>query len=387
MTCPYRGLNYFREEDADFFFGRDRVIDRLVEKVKHHTLLAVVGASGSGKSSVVRAGLVPRLRKKNSGAVWDVVTMIPGEKPLHSLAKVILPLIEPELSGRALVKARTAMAKDLQSEEIPLWDLVGLALEQQRGTDRVLLVVDQWEELYTECEDVLQRQRFIEELLAATAIKNSPLTVILTVRDDFYGKLLENTELMEQLGDGRVDISPMKREELEAAIVGPSKIVDLTFEAGLVSLLLDDAGQEPGNLPLLEFTLQQLWEKRSRGAEQTLTHEAYNAIGRLVGAIATHAEAVYEELEDTERDALPNLFRRLVRAGAQTEEDTRRRAVLAELDETAQRAAQKLADKRLLITTRSDGGQELSGDTERTPDRKPSESVVSGNTVEVSHES
>lgn len=286
--------------------------------------------------------------------------MRPGVDPLHALAEVLLPLIEPELSGVALVEKRTELAEKLKSAKTPLWDLVAEALRHQKGTDRLLLVVDQWEELYTQCEDSVTRQRFIEELLAATARKQSPLSVVLTVRSDFYTHLLQNRALLDQLQDGRLDLGPMTRNELREAIAKPAANVGLTFQDGLVDRLLDDGGDEPGNLPLLEFALQELWKRRN--ASQ-MTHAAYEALGRLSGAIATRAEEVYRNLDPAEQAAAPLLFRRLVRAGTKTEEDTRRRADLRSLDEATQRVVRRLADERLLVTTHAATSDETSTET------------------------
>ncbi|MEJ7595516.1 MAG: TIR domain-containing protein, partial [Planctomycetaceae bacterium] len=186
--CPFRGLLAFREEDAEFFFGRQTYTNDLVSLVKQHPLVAVVGASGSGKSLVVRAGLVPQLRHSDDGTVWDILTMIPKDNPLHSLADVFLPLVEPDLSGIDLIEKRNALAEKLEHRRVPLWDLAVEGLRQQKGTQRLLLVVDQWEEIYTNCKSETQRHRFIEELLDATSRTGSPLSVVFTVRWDFYGE-------------------------------------------------------------------------------------------------------------------------------------------------------------------------------------------------------
>ena len=379
MICPYRGLLAFREEDADFFFGRQKYTDDLVKLVGQHSIVAVTGASGSGKSSVVRAGLVPRLRKRGEGQVWDILTMFPKENPLHSLADVLLPLVEPELSGIDLIRKRKALADDLEQARVPLWDLVTEALRQQKGTDRLLLVVDQWEEIYTNCKNDTQRNRFLEELLDATSRADSPLSVVFTVRWDFYGEILKNRPLLDRLEHSQLNLGPMNREELRSAIEGPGSKVGLTFQDGLVERILDDAGDEPGSLPLLEFVLEELWKVR-RGDGQ-LTHEAYGKLGRLTGAIATRAETFYSKLNGEEQRAAESLFRRLVQAGSKTEEDTRRRADLKSLDATSQQLARKLADERLLVTTRAIA-------VTSAVDFGPADGIYlpMGETVEVAHE-
>ena len=180
-----------------------------------------------------------------------------------------------------------------------------------------------------------------------------------TVRSDFYGELLQDRQLLDRLLDGKVDLGPMTSEELRQAITQPAETVGLTFQDGLVDRLLADAGEEPGHLPLLEFALEGLWE-RSEGGR--LTHQAYETLGRLSGAIAARAEAVFSELTPTEQAAAPGLFRRLVRAGTKTEEDTRRRADLRSLDEASQGVVRLLANKRLLVTARA-GSEDTSHET------------------------
>ena len=314
-----------------------------------HSLVGVVGASGSGKSSVVRAGLVPQLRHSDDGTVWDIVTMIPKDNPLHSLADVFLPLVEPDLSGINLIRNRNTLAEDLEHRRVPLWDLAVEGLRQQKGTQRLLLVVDQWEEIYTNCKSGTQRTRFIEELLDATSRTGSSLSVVFTVRWDFYGEVLQDRTLLDRLENSRLDLGPMNRDELRSVIEEPAAKIGLTFQDGLVERILDDAGDEPGSLPLLEFVLGELWDKR-RGDGQ-VTHDAYQALGRITGAIATRAETIFNQLNLDEQRAAESLFRRLVQAGAKTEEDTRRRADLQGLDASTQQVARKLASERLLVTS------------------------------------
>jgi hypothetical protein len=183
-VCPYRGLREFREEDAPFFFGRNHYTAQLAKAVEQYPFVAVVGASGSGKSSAVRAGLVPRLRQSR-GIVWDIVTLVPGDRPLHSLAAALVPLLEPELDEVARLAKIGELGGHLAEGRVVLRDVASRVLEKQRGTDRLLLLVDQWEELYMLCRDDLIRRRFIDQLLEATMA--APLIVVLTMRGDFFG--------------------------------------------------------------------------------------------------------------------------------------------------------------------------------------------------------
>ena len=350
VVCPYRGLLPFREEDSSFYFGRESYIRQLDETLARNNLVAVVGASGSGKSSLVQSGLVPRLRRSGRNPVWEIAMMRPGVDPFHALADVILPLIEPQTSGIALVKKRAELVELMRTRKTPLWDLTSEALRQQRGTDRLLLVVDQWEELYVECKDESLATRFIEQIIESTSQSNTALSVVFTIREDFYRHILTNRALLDRLRDARVDLGPMNDSERREAIERPAQMVGLTFESGLVERLLADAGHEPGNLPLLEFALEELWKRQET---DRMTHAAYDAFGRLSGALATRAEDVYGSLDESAKEATPSLFRRLVNAGAKSEEDARRRAEISSLDEPAQRVVRRMADRRLLVTSAS----------------------------------
>jgi formylglycine-generating enzyme required for sulfatase activity len=354
--APYRGLGVFREEDAPFFFGRDTFIsDALLPVVERRALVAVVGASGSGKSSVVRAGLLPRLRHGDGGKVWEIATLLPSDRPLHALAAALLPLLEPERAEMTETDRLAEVGKlagYLTAGTVALRDVVARVLEKQPGTERLLLVADQWEEIYTLTQDAAAAQRFITEVLDATAA--SPLTLVLTLRGDFFGEVLAHRGLADRLQGGVVNLGPMKREEIEAVVVRPAEKVGLTFEPGLPDRILDDVGEEPGHLPLLEFVLTGLWQDRRAGR---LLHEGYEAMGGVQGAMAQRAEAVWKDLGDREAPALHRLFLHLVRAGAGTA-DTRRRAALSELAPAVRSVVEKLARERLLVTGRDEASGE-----------------------------
>ena len=343
--CPYRGLLYFREEDAPFFFGRAEAITQLVRAVEQYSLVAVVGASGSGKSSVVRAGLVPELRKSRE-RIWEVATIVPTDRPVQALAAVLMPLLEPDMGETDRLIETNKLADAFLESTVQLRDVVDRALVKQPGTDRLLLIVDQWEELFTLCGDDRARRCFIDNVLDATA--TAKLSVVLTLRGDFFGRAITAyRSLSDRVQGAQVNLGPMKREELRLAIEEPARQVGLTFETGLVDLILEQAGDEPGHLPLLEFVLRQLWGDR-RGGE--LHHDAYKAIGQLEGAIAKKAESLYLKCSKEERRKIQQIFLRLVRPG-EGEADTRRRATLAEMGEGLQRLVKTLADERLLVTS------------------------------------
>lgn len=352
--CPYRGLSYFREEDAPFFFGREAVTDRLVGAVRNSNLTALVGPSGSGKSSVVRAGLLPNLRLGSGETTYEIITLVPGSRPLRALASALLPALEPDkwlaidIDELALLKRRKELADLLADDTEGLRNTVERIIEKQTGTDRLLLFVDQWEELYTMDHNAGEAEKFVDAILDATL--NAPLSAVLTLRGDFYGHALEYGRLSDRLQDNILNLRPMNTAELQRAIVEPASAVGLQFEAGLVERILDDIGQEPGNLPLLEFVLRELWLARKG---QTVHHAPYLAMGGVKGAIGGRAEAVYQKLksENGVDDALlEGLFLKLVRTGEAL--GTRQRVVLVDLDQRERLVAEALTKERLLVAGR-----------------------------------
>jgi hypothetical protein len=341
--CPYRGLLYFREEDAPFFFGRDTAIDELADAVHRDPFVAVVGASGCGKSSVVRAGLVHRLRQDRENT-WEALTIFPGQEPLSTLAKTLVQSLEPEMTETDRLAEARKLASFLAKGEVRLHDVAARILQKQPGTDRLLLVVDQWEELYTLTREEAVRRRFINEVLDAA--ERGVLRVVITLRGDFIGKALAYRPLSDRLQGAQQNLGPMTHSELERAVGGPAIKVGLKLEQGLTEILLKDVADEPGNLPLLEFVLKRLWEDRQGGM---LTHAAYDAMGGLHGALAKRAETIFAQLTSLEQDTVRKVFLQMVRPG-EGGEDTRRRASVAEIGKSAWRLVQKLADERLLVT-------------------------------------
>lgn len=346
ILCPYRGLLYFREEDAPFFFGRETAIAQLISAVRQHNLVAVVGASGSGKSSVVRAGLVPELRKARDHA-WDVATIVPTDRPVHALAAVLMPFLEPSMTETDRLVETNKLAEALLSQTIKLREVVDCVLAKQPSMDRLLLIADQWEELFTLCKDDGARQCFIDNILEATA--TTKLSAVLTLRGDFFGRAITDYRpLSDRVQGAQVNLGPMTPAELRLAIEEPARKVALTFEDHLVDLILAHSEYEPGNLPLVEFVLSLLWEQR-RGGE--LHYEAYQAMGQLKGAIAAKAESLYGHLSKQDQQRVQQIFLRLVRPG-EGEADTRRRATFTELGKELRGPAQTLVDNRILVSSR-----------------------------------
>jgi WD40 repeat protein/transcriptional regulator with XRE-family HTH domain len=329
-VAPYKGLLFFDESDADLFFGREYLTARLAEHVldlamdSSSRFLAVVGASGSGKSSLVRAGLAVALKR----AGWDVCVFTPTANPLKML-------------------------------------MSNLSTTHNENTQRVLIVVDQFEEVFTLCRDEMERIAFIEKLLSSAQEKSQKTTVVIALRADFYSHCAQYPLLRQAVAAEQEYIGQMTAQELRRAIEEPARRGGWEFEPGLVDVLLNDIGAEgtgepePGALPLLSHALLATWERRRR---RTLTLDGYHASGGVRGAIAETAESVFtDQLNQTQQELAREVFLRLTELGEGTE-DTRRRAALNELVRQASEATQlravlnTLAEARL-ITLNEDSAE------------------------------
>ena len=321
---PYKGLRAFDEADAADFFGREQIIRSIGRRLSQPDgggrFVAVVGPSGSGKSSLVRAALLPALRRGEvaGSEQWFVTTMLPGTNPFDELASALRRVATQEHPGLAdLLRA----------------DRRGIA----RGVRRVisdesielLLVIDQFEELFTQVADETERTRFVEALGDAVTMIGSPLRVVITLRADFYDRPLRYPAIAQLVSDSTITITPLAPDELEMAITQPAHRAGARFEPGLVAEIVADVGSQPGALPLLQYALTELYEGRADGP-LALSH--YREIGGLAGAIAARAEQLYIGAKSDQQSAVRRLMLRLVTLG-EGSEDTRRRVRRAELPE------------------------------------------------------
>jgi WD40 repeat protein len=379
---PYKGLQAFdfTPEDAQYFYGRTALTDELLEKICQQNFLAVLGASGSGKSSVVRAGLLYELQqgKRRSGTEqWEILPIIkPGEHPLHSLADAF---IEPDVPSKRAERLRKAYVSSLQDEgAVALAELVA-----DYDASCVVLVVDQFEEVFTLCqgseEQEKERQQFFECLLGALEQTEGKLRVVITMRADFYGKCLEQqyAGLTEQIKANCVPVTPLNAAELSEAITKPAELVGLKVEPELVQRMIADVQGSPGSLPLLEFALTELWEQCREQWQQkqaSLTPQLrltnYEQLGGVKGALEKQANQVYETLSAEEKPVAQCIFLELTQLGEGTE-DTRRRIWKRDLineqhsESLVNQVIGKLADARLLVTDEIRGA-----DSEQTEDSR-----------------
>jgi WD40 repeat protein len=311
--CPFRGLYPFRVDDREFFFGRETLVDHLQQKLADHPFLAVLGPSGSGKSSLVLAGLIPALQSKQPGVQMTYLT--PGADPLAQLEATSAP----------------------------------------GHNERAVLVVDQFEEVFTLCTDEAKRQAFLERVLTLVEEQR----IVLTMRADFWGECAPYRGLKEAMQAYQELIGPMDAAELRRAMELQARKVGLRFEADLSSAILDEVRGEPGAMPLLQHALLELWNRRHG---RRLRADEYRALGGVQQAIARTAEDVYKQLSSTEHDRVRDIFVRLTRLDdeavpGEERRDTRRRVGAEELapvgsdPATTRVLVKRLADARLIVTS------------------------------------
>jgi energy-coupling factor transporter ATP-binding protein EcfA2 len=349
-TCPYKGLSYFDCNDADYeyFYGREALTKQLLQKVEVGSFLAIIGASGSGKSSVLRAGLLQKLKHQGN---CEIHILVPGEHPLQNLARAFVDAQSDRLNrSDQLATAETRIREGAD----------GLRrLVQTSEASRVVLVVDQFEEVFTLCQDTTERATFFATLLGAQAtIDTGQFCLVLAMRSDFVGKCFEQrySGLGEQVERHLKAVLPMTREELTQAITEPARKVGLGLEQGLVKMLVEEVESSPGGLPLLQYTLKELWQRRQGNQLQL---ETYLKLEGINGTLDQKATELYNSFDEPQQCTVRHIFQLLTQLGEGTE-DTRRRVFLDNLiseplhpAERVKTVVNKLADKehRLLVTS------------------------------------
>ena len=366
---PFAGLSAFQEADAARFFGRERDIAGALGRLRNQQLVVVAGPSGAGKSSFVRAGLLPAL--KRSGGPWEVFLLRSGRKPLAALADVLAQLADAPIDIRGSVPLTSdieELAATLRSRPGYLGARLRARCRRAGPDHHILLIVDQFEELYTLGANQDEWKAFLACLEGAADDASSPLRVVLAMRSDFLDRLVDNRHFMTEVTRGLVFLPPLGREGLRAALTKPIEAAGYRFEGDeLVEQMLDTLENTRSALPLLQFTATKLWEARDR-EHKLLSRESYRALGGVAGALSTHADAVLATLSGSEQALARSILLRLV-----TPERTRALVSLSELRELAEggdateQVVQHLAAARLLVI-------ETGGDWE-------------GSTVEIVHES
>ncbi len=348
---PFKGLQYYTETDEHIFFGRDTLVAELIDHLCHHRFLAVVGASGSGKSSVIRAGVVPAVRKGKvdlnmKSDAWPIHVITPGDEPLKAIAVTLTRNSESVTATATLIED---MRKNTQS--LDLW----LYREMAELNTRRLIVIDQFEELFTQCQDLNERRLFIANLVQAVeSSQQGRVSLIISLRADFYAHVLQYEGLRNLLENQQKIVGAMSKAEVEATIVEPALQNQWAFQPGLVETILQDLNissnqtAEVGALPLLSHALLETWQ-RSEG--RTMTLVGYQAAGGVRRAIAKTADGVYQKLSPNKQIIAKSIFLRLTDLGDGTE-DTRRRALTEELYSLTDNSADVQSVLAILIEAR-----------------------------------
>ncbi|MDX1615106.1 MAG: protein kinase [Candidatus Promineifilaceae bacterium] len=320
---PFKGLRPFDETDAAEFYGRETLVQDLLSQLgQEHDLarfLAVVGSSGSGKSSAVRAGLLPALRRGGlpGSESWFITDMMPGSDPFRELERALL---------RVAVYHPGELLERLQRERTGLLHAAAALLPDDEVTE-LLLVVDQFEELFTLVEDEATRATFLDSLITAVLSPESRLRLVITLRADFADRPLQYVDFGELIRHRSAFVLPLTPDELEEAITRPVLQLGLRVEPELTATIIHDVGNQPGALPLLQYALTELFEQRQDG---WLTLQAYQENGGVSGALARRADSIYEALPPAAQIASKQLFLRLISL-SEGSEDTRRRVLRHEL--------------------------------------------------------
>src|SRR3569623_2057951 len=347
---PYPGLTAFQESDAAKFFGRSQDVAALVAKLRERPLVGVVGPSGVGKSSLLRAGVVPAL--KDAGESWEVMIVRPGRYPLTALASVLEGLRDSRDSDPIM---DADPAAKLRAE--PGTFGARLRARARRRRSQILLFVAQLEELYTRVPDPAERAACTACRTAAGDEAAGPLRGVVSMRSDFLDRAAEDRRFVEELTRGLVFLQPPNAAALEQALTQPLHLLGFSVEDGIVDAMVDALAQTPGALPLLQFSAATLRDQRDR-QRRVLTREAYGAMGGVAGALATHADEVIAKLSAADQRTARTLFQRLV-----TPERTRAIVEPAELRDISPAVPRLVADlveaRLLVVQTRAAGAVEL----------------------------
>jgi DNA-binding SARP family transcriptional activator/WD40 repeat protein len=343
LVCPYKGLAPFGVSDADYFCGRERLVAELVANLAVDRFIAVVGSSGGGKSSLIAAGLLPALADGGlpGSDQWPCIVIRPGRDPIRVLADALTPLIDDPASG---------VYQHLAADPTALDDLAQRALRGQSAPDsRLVVIVDQFEEVFTVCTDPAVRHAFIDALVESPTSPNSASVVAIVIRADYYGACAEHSKLAKLLGERQMLVGAMNDADLRHAVLEPARRAGLTVEDGLADAICVDAAGEPGALPLVSTALLETWVRRSH---DTLTWAGYAEAGGVRGAVSRLAEGVYDSLDADGKAATRHILLRLADPHGRTT-DVRRRARHDEVASTdiERRALATLINHRLVTAT------------------------------------
>ena len=371
--CPYKGLDVFKEEDAELFFGREKLVEDLVGRVRESRTVFITGPSGSGKSSLVRAGLIPALKQ---GAIrelhserWLIETIKPGRDPISEVVRVASSLA-------ATTNAGDEILTKYQSDATIFARWCEIALKED-SDKRVVLFIDQFEEVFTQINKETERVAFLELLTHAATVENGRVIILFAMRSDFVSNCATYPQLNALLNRQFVQISAMQPDELVSAIAQPALRVGLRIEPDLVAQIINEMKGEPGVLPLMQFALKDLFDsQQGKSGVIALTLKDYLQRGGIHKALERHADDSFSKLSKSEQGLARSIFSSLIEIGRGTQ-DTRRIALFNELipanikAEDVETIVQKLADARLITTDEQAGNDTVTISHEKLIDAWP----------------
>lgn len=386
--CPFRGLLPFSTEDSEFYFGRDVDVQSLLSNLQEFPLVVLIGDSGTGKTSLVQAGLIPALRRGRFYTddrwveSWRVAICRPAERPFAELANA-LPDLDTSLSTSERLRVREQCEAMLKADAEGLLNY--LAVIPTTKKEHTLIVIDQFEELFSPATANETRRRFIASLACAAAAHDRlKLKMVLCLRSDFFHHCLEYQEMVDWLSRHQVVLTRPSPQQLRQVIERPATTAGVEFESGLVDRILRDTSGEPGGLPALGHALLQLWERREGSR---LTYRAYAAIGEVGGALRNHADAVFKSLSLEGQAFARRLFVRLTQFGVSASETRQRLSKRVALQmggdkPSANAVLNKLLAERLLVVTTAPSFEKV----QLTAVASPRVADADEEVVEVAHE-
>ena len=351
---PFPGLRPFQMEESHLFFGREGQTDEVLMKLSEHRFAGVIGPSGSGKSSFVYCGVLPILYggfMANAGPNWDVIVARPGNNPIRNLAEAILEH-DPDYSVADKEDQkieRTILTTLMKSSSLGLVEAIN---QVKKATDKnYLILIDQFEELFrfkdsqSEQNSLNETLNFINLLMEAINNKDTPIYVTITMRSDFIGECAQFAELTKKINDSHYLIPQLTRDQKRRAIEGPVAVGGGEITSTLVQQLLNDLGDNPDQLPILQHSLMRTWDfwTRNREGEERIDLKHYEAIGTMSEALSMHANEAYDELTDEQRDICAVLFKTITEKRGENF-GIRRPTLLSEIAAIADTSVEEVAD-------------------------------------------
>jgi len=318
MACPYKGLISYTDQDADIYCGRTKWIQAIYDDLQQKSFVALTGASGSGKTSLIFGGVIPKLRKEST---WQIAALRPKESPFYELSKALIPLLAHDLNPFNQAKETKQLADGFRTKNVSLFDVTKEIIEKCSPNTRLLLIIDQFEELYALCPLAEERDLFLEQILNAVTLSNEIgeriFNVLVSLRADFLGQIISHRRMSDYLSNADHKLAPMSPDELREAIELPAQKMNTVLEPGLSDYILKTCIPTNIPLPLISFSLKCLWEKEH---ESALTIRGFEEMGATELALANYAEAIYEGLPKKEKTRTREIFVRLVCPGEGTED-------------------------------------------------------------------